>query len=123
PSEGPGFLGMAYAPFTVQNPGSPPQNISPPAGLASSEAATAERMTRRGTFLTQVEKTFAGEPPAGQGITAEYRGPAAKAHEEVYQKAFDLTYSKLKNVFDLTKDSNGQAMNPKVAEEYGKNAF
>src|SRR4051794_11208273 len=26
-ASGPGFLGMNYAPFTVQNPGAPPQNI------------------------------------------------------------------------------------------------
>ncbi len=31
PADGPGFLGMNYAPFTVQNPGTPPQNIAPAA--------------------------------------------------------------------------------------------
>src|SRR6266852_6153651 len=30
PADGPGFLGMNYAPFTVQNPGQPPENIRPP---------------------------------------------------------------------------------------------
>src|SRR4051812_44860452 len=34
---GPGFLGMMYAPFTVQNPGQPPANIRPPS-LGGSEA-------------------------------------------------------------------------------------
>src|SRR5215470_11721282 len=30
PADGPGFLGMNYAPFTVQNPGQPPTNIRTP---------------------------------------------------------------------------------------------
>ena len=33
---GPGFLGMTYAPFTVQNAGQPPANIKAPAGLGAS---------------------------------------------------------------------------------------
>src|ERR1700676_2024348 len=32
-ADGPGFLGMAYAPFAVQNPGSPPENIRPPQSM------------------------------------------------------------------------------------------
>ena len=46
PAEGPGFLGMAYAPFTVQNPGSPPQNINPPNDLGK-DAEQRERLNRR----------------------------------------------------------------------------
>src|SRR6266478_7322374 len=37
---GPGFLGMMYAPFTVQNAGQPPANIKAPAGLGSSAMET-----------------------------------------------------------------------------------
>src|SRR5205085_12136065 len=33
PADGPGFLGMNYAPFTVQNPGQPPTNIQTPGGV------------------------------------------------------------------------------------------
>src|SRR5450755_2137517 len=32
---GPGFLGMMYAPFSVQNAGQPPQNIAPPGSLGA----------------------------------------------------------------------------------------
>ena len=39
PADGPGFLGMNFAPFTVQNPGQPPQNIRPPDSLGSDEQA------------------------------------------------------------------------------------
>src|SRR5262249_10597095 len=34
-ADGPGFLGMNYAPFTVQNPGTPPENIRPPQSLGN----------------------------------------------------------------------------------------
>src|SRR5205085_6267081 len=32
---GPGFLGMSYAPFTIQNAGMPPENIRAPQGLGA----------------------------------------------------------------------------------------
>ena len=35
---GAGFLGMNYAPFVLQNPGAPPENIRPPRSCASSSA-------------------------------------------------------------------------------------
>src|SRR4051794_36011039 len=46
-AEGPGFLGMNYAPFTVQNPGTPPENIRPPSGLGNGEVEQEERIRRR----------------------------------------------------------------------------
>lgn len=114
PAEGPGFLGMAYAPFTVQNPGTPPQNISPPGELANEKDTAAQlRLRNRYGLLGLVEQQFVKED----------RGDAAKAHLEVYQKAFDLTASRLKSVFDLTKENDGKPMDPKVREAYGNNPF
>ena len=34
-ADGPGFLGMTYAPFNVQNPGTPPENIRPPQSVGT----------------------------------------------------------------------------------------
>src|SRR5262249_15130115 len=50
---GPGFLGMVYAPFTVQNPGQPPENIKAP-GLGD-ERTTMERLRRRQRLFYNVE--------------------------------------------------------------------
>ncbi len=111
PSEGPGFLGMAYAPFTVQNPGSPPQNVNPP--LNVNDMKQAMRMKARSDILNMVESNF----------VADKRGVAAKSHQEIYQKAFDLTYSKQKLVFDLEKENDGKPMNPKLRDDYGRTGF
>lgn len=110
-SEGPGFLGMSYAPFAVQNPGSPPQNISLPGDLGD-EKSKAVRADFRRQFLARVETGFA----------SQNRGVAASAHTDVYKKAFDLTYSQLKNVFDLKVDGN-KPMDKKYEEMYGTDNF
>src|SRR5262245_24120236 len=58
-ANGPGFLGMNYAPFNVQNPGSPPENISPPPGVGRSEDGTAmERIRRRQRLFYTLEDEF-----------------------------------------------------------------
>jgi hypothetical protein len=111
-SEGPGFLGMAYAPFTVQNPGAPPQNISPPADLGK-DYQLDERMKRRYLMFNELENGFIGQK----------RGEAAKAHADIYKKAFDLTYSPVKAVFSLDVDTNGRPMDAKLRDEYGRNGF
>ena len=54
PSEGPGFLGMNYAPFTVQNPGQPPTNIQTPSGVDE------YRIRRRQQLFYAVEDSFSG---------------------------------------------------------------
>jgi len=114
PAEGPGFLGMAYAPFTVQNPGQPPRNINPPEELGrEGSAEQIQRRLSRRSMLAAVE----------QGFLKDQRGEAAKAHFEVYRKAFDLTDSELKRVFDLRTDVDGRPLNPKLLEAYGRNAF
>lgn len=110
-SEGPGFLGMTHAPFAVQTPGSPPQNISLPGDLGDERSKTI-RADFRKQFLAKVENNFAGQS----------RGIAASAHTDIYKKAFDLTYSQLKNVFDLKIDGN-KPMDKKYEELYGNDNF
>src|SRR5581483_5284040 len=46
---GPGFLGMTYAPFTVQNPGKPPENMSVPRDV---------NLARRADMFKAVEGEF-----------------------------------------------------------------
>jgi hypothetical protein len=97
PADGPGFLGMNYAPFTVQNPGQPPTNIRPPADVEEL------RVHRRQQLFHAVEDSF------------EKRGEAAKAHKDIYGKAFSLVAEKSgKKIFDLSSE------NPALAREYGE---
>src|SRR5947208_145648 len=56
---GPGFLGMMYAPFTVQNAGQPPANIKAPQGLGSSDLEQTERIRRRQRLFYNVQQEFA----------------------------------------------------------------
>ncbi|MGL4552085.1 MAG: DUF1501 domain-containing protein [Gemmataceae bacterium] len=115
---GPGFLGMSYAPFTVQNAGQPPANISAPAGLG--DAATADqRMQRRRRFFSGLEDSFnekafphlkgtkrdPKERNEEEAAMREAAGSPAQAHATVYGKAFDLTVSPLRNVFSLASES------------------
>ena len=58
PQIGPGFLGMKYASFDVQNPGQPPENVSPPAGVA------ADRMARRKVMFDALESGLKTNVPA-----------------------------------------------------------
>src|SRR5581483_1072244 len=57
PGEGPGFLGMNYSAFTVQNPGTPPQNIRPPQDLGSG-AELEDRIRRRQRLFYELEDQF-----------------------------------------------------------------
>lgn len=111
---GPGFLGMMYAPFSVQNAGQPPANISPPASLGSSRTEVDERLRRRQRLFYAVEDSFSqsGFPhlksslkgAAGEKEEASLReaaGSAAQAHTAVYKKGFDLTVSPLRTVFEI----------------------
>src|SRR5947209_315306 len=116
---GPGFLGMTYAPFTVQNAGQPPENIKKPDGV------TDLNMARRKLLFEELEKNFEVKDAGGQVL----RGEAAKAHQEVYDKAFKLVMPDLKaaasgkggdrsKLFDLT-----DAKSKVAVEKYGNNGF
>src|SRR5262249_7888030 len=111
---GPGFLGMAYAPFTVQNAGQPPQNIKPPAGLGDKDMEM-ERLRRRQRLFSELEGNFAQStfPGLQREEEREAAGSAAQAHQSVYKKAFDLTVSPLRTVFEVAREP------AKVLEDYG----
>ncbi len=100
---GPGFLGVKFAPFTIRNPGRPPENVNPPRGVAG------WRMQRRASLFSQVEKGFE--------LSTGKRADAASAHREVYDKALNLVVSDRKDVFSL--DNEPAAL--KTA--YGDNGF
>jgi hypothetical protein len=110
---GPGFLGMAYAPFTVQNAGQPPANIAAP-GLGDA-AMTNERLRRRQRLFYTLEDPFneGAFPHLKKEADREAAGSAAQAHASIYKKAFDLTVSPLRNVFQVSKEPKS------VIDSYG----
>lgn len=114
---GPGFLGMMYAPFSVQNAGQPPANIKAPAGLGATDMEINERLRRRQRLFYAVEDSFAEgsfphltlskrEDPDGKKTAAlrEAAGSAAQAHTSIYKKGFDLTVSPLRTVFEVNSE-------------------
>ena len=112
---GPGFLGMTFAPFSVQNPGTPPENIRPPASLGSGTDLE-DRVQRRRRLFYELENQFMnGRVPHMSGTPEERArfADASKAHRDIYYKGFSLVASKEGQVFDLKGE------NPKLMEEYG----
>ncbi|HEV3383554.1 MAG TPA: DUF1501 domain-containing protein [Gemmata sp.] len=107
PRGGAGFLGMKYAPFNVQNAGSPPENIKAPDGVDD------YRMARRKALFDRVEG----------GFNTNVSMDAARAHKEVYDKALSLVVSTRKEVFSLDKENDGKPMSTKLKEEYGNDGF
>ena len=98
---GPGFLGMKYASFTVQNPGQTPENVAPPQDVAS-------RMERRKVLFDTLEGSLKTNAPAD----------AAQAHRDVYGKALQLVTSSRKDVFTF----NGPKDQADLTR-YGNNGF
>jgi len=98
---GPGFLGMKYAAFTVQNPGSPPENVQPPAEVAG-------RMERRKVIFDTLESS----------LKTNVAADAAQAHRDVYGKALQLVTSSRKDVFNFNNDRD-----QKDVARYGNNGF
>jgi hypothetical protein len=112
---GAGFLGMANAPFTVQNPGQPPANIRPPDSLGRDQEQL-ERVRRRQRLFYAVEDNFSERVFPGVKVGSDDRkalGDAADAHEAIYKKAFDLTISPLRTVFEVRTEP------AKVKDLYG----
>ena len=103
-SVGPGFLGMQYAPFSVQNPGQPPENIKAPS--LGDDKTTMARLRRRQRLFYNVEDTFdeSAFPHLSGAADREAAGSAARAHGAIYKKAFDLTVSPLRTVFETSKE-------------------
>lgn len=98
---GPGFLGMKYAAFTVQNPGSPPENVEPPREVAG-------RMGRRKAIFDVLEG----------GLQTNVAADAAQAHRDVYGKALQLVTSNRKDVFSLAGEKD-----QKDLARYGQTFF
>jgi uncharacterized protein (DUF1501 family) len=96
---GPGFLGMTYAPFTVRNAGQPPENMSPPKDV---------NMVRRTEMFTALETDFLKTRGAA--------GEAAKAHRDIYAKAFGLVAGPAGKAFSLDDERANW-------EKYGNNNF
>lgn len=97
-SLGAGFLGMANAPFAVQNPNAPIANMQPPKGVNDL------RMRRRLEMWNAFETSFGRQD----------RGGAAKDHYDVYLKTVRMMNSELTNAFKVT-DADKQ--------RYGKGSF
>jgi hypothetical protein len=100
---GPGFLGAMYTPFVVQNPGVPPENIKPPSEIGNEE----ERLRRRQRLFYGIEDEFAAKimPHVKGAKDRESLGNVAQSHASIYGKAFDLTISPLRTVFEIKNES------------------
>jgi len=94
PSEGPGFLGMSYAPFVVDSNGDV-RNLD----LSMDPARLMQRMK----MLAELEKGFASQK----------RGEAASDHAKVLQSTVNLMTSKQMQAFKTAGEK------PEVLERYG----
>ena len=97
-SEGPGFLGMSYAPFNVDANGRV-RNLD--------MGIPVDRMTQRMAALQMMESKF----------IQQNRGGAALEHAKVIDKTLSLMTSKQMEAFRVEKEDQ------KVRERYGENNF
>ena len=77
PALGPGFLGMDYAPFTVQNPGQPPAKHRP-ARRSARTMEQEERLRRRQRLFNTVEDNFADDGTSPTLKAAEEARPPTR---------------------------------------------
>jgi len=96
-----GFLGMRYAPFTVQNAGQPPENVASPVDEG--------RTARRAALFNRLEGGFTTGAPMD----------AARSHREVYERALSMVVSTRRDVFSLDREADGRPISPALKEEYG----
>jgi hypothetical protein len=97
-SEGPGFLGMAWAPFVVSSTGQV-RNLE--MGLDG------KRLLDRMSALDMIENNF----------ISEKRGSSADDHKKILKKTLDLMTSKQMEAFKVTKEPTA------VQEAYGNDNF
>lgn len=97
-SEGPGFLGMAWSPFSVSSDGR----------IRDLDMDLKEnRLIQRMATLDMIE----------QGFIAQKRGPAAEDHRKILKKTFDLMTSAQMEAFRVEKEPEA------VRERYGNDGF
>jgi hypothetical protein len=105
-AEGPGFLGMSYAPFTVQNPGTPPDNIRAPQGMGGTAMEQEDRIQRRRRMFHALEDNFMHARAPHLDLTNRNRfADASRSHSDVYNKGFSLVASSEGRVFELSGES------------------
>jgi uncharacterized protein (DUF1501 family) len=97
-SVGPGFLGMAWAPFTVSSNG---QVRDLAGGLDD------DRLFQRMTALDLIESRFVGQQ----------RGSVAADHQKILKKTLNLMTSTQMDAFQVNQEP------PAVQERYGSNDF
>lgn len=97
-SVGPGFLGMAWAPFTVSNNG---QIRNLDMGIGN------DRVMQRMLALDRVEKNF----------IQRNVGSAASDHEQILKKTLNLMTSKQMEAFKVNKEPE------EIRERYGNTGF
>jgi hypothetical protein len=101
PGQGAGFLGMAHAPFVINNPTAKIANLNPPEGINDL------RMQSRLNMLSMVENSFANSR----------RGQAPADHKAVYNKTVRMMSSKYTDAFRLDN------IDAKLRDRYGKGSF
>jgi Protein of unknown function (DUF1501) len=97
-SEGPGFLGMAWAPFSVSSNGRI-RNLD--------MQLDDKRLMQRMAALDLIEK----------GFISQKRGASAEDHQKILKKTLDLMTSSQMSAFSVDKEPE------EVKERYGKNNF
>jgi Protein of unknown function (DUF1501) len=97
-SEGPGFLGMSWAPFSVTSDGRI-RNLD--------MDLKDNRLIQRMAALDMIEQSF----------IAQNRGPVSEDHRKVLKKTFDLMTSQQMEAFRVEKEPEA------VRERYGNDAF
>jgi hypothetical protein len=98
-SIGPSFLGVQYAPFVVNDPNRPPDNLAAP--------VAADRLHRRLGLLKEMEAPFARSGAEGQ----------VRDHQALYAQTANLVLSPRVRAFDLSSEPE------KLRTAYGRSSF
>ncbi len=98
-TQGAGFLGMEFEPFTVRQPGRLPENVALPTSV--------DRFQRRTGLLTKLENEFAN---AG----AEQ---LVQNHQQLYRTTSDLVLTPEISAFDTQEEPQ------QLRDRYGENSF
>jgi hypothetical protein len=99
PSVGPSFLGVQYAPFVVNNPNRPPDNLAAP--------VAGGRIHRRLGLMHELEAPFAGNGAADQ----------VRDHQTLYGQTVRFVLSPRVRSFDLSSETD------RMRDRYGRSSF